>query len=160
MKGEADQRLLLLFSAGDDLYACDAEPIIEVVPLVKLKEIPKSPNYIAGLLNYGGQPIPVINFCELVRGQPAQESLHTRIILFSNPDSKNGELTALGLIAEKVTETTSLNLNEFVDTGMRIQNLPYLGGVLSTQNETVQLMQLDKFFDAMQEIVIYSGVER
>ena len=64
------------------------------------------------------------------------------------------------MIAEKVTETTSLDLNEFVDTGMRIQNLPYLGGVLSTQTETVQLMQLDKFFDAMQEIVVYTGVER
>lgn len=137
MSGDDEKRLMLLFSVGDELFACDAEPVLEVVPSVKLKEIPKAPSFIAGLLNYGGQPVPVIDFCRLLKERPAAESLHTRIILFD---------AGYGLIAERVTETTNLSPSEFEETGL--QTLPFLGGILSTETESVQLVLLKPLFEA------------
>jgi len=46
--------LLLLFEIANGRYALDASQILEIVPLVKLKSIPSTPDYVAGLMNYRG----------------------------------------------------------------------------------------------------------
>ena len=52
--------LLLQFEIGNGRYALETNSIIEIVPLVNLKKIPTSPAYVAGLMNYRGEVIPVI----------------------------------------------------------------------------------------------------
>lgn len=144
---DGQDKLMLLFSAGDELFACDAEPVIEIIPKVKLKEIPFAPKPFAGLLNYGGSPVPIVDFCDMVGQKRAVDSLHTRIILFENPDATTKELKIIGLIAEKVTETTTLSEKAFVNPGLLSNKAPYLSGVISTEGETVQLVLIDVLFN-------------
>lgn len=96
--------LLLLFDTRDGRYALPTEHIIEVVPLVKLKKIPKSPDYVSGLINYRGNPVPVIDLCVLADGPPCEPRFSTRIIMLNYP-LENNTSTFLGLMAEHVTET-------------------------------------------------------
>src|SRR5438105_11295634 len=75
--------LLLTFKIGSDRYALPASQMIEVVPLVSLKKIPQAPPGVAGIFNYHGQPVPVIDLSELTIGIPAQARVSTRIILIN-----------------------------------------------------------------------------
>lgn len=150
MNERSKNRLMLLFSVGSSLFACDAEPIIEIVPKVKLSQIPHTPAYFCGLMNYGGHPVPVIDFCQLIAGRSAQNSLHSRIILFTHP--KEGLPPLLGVVAEKITETTLLSLDDFIKSGVKVEFHPYLEGVYSTEKETVQLVDIEKLFDQMKEL--------
>lgn len=150
MNERSHNKLMLLFSVGSSLFACDAEPILEIVPKVKLSEIPHTPTYFCGLMNYGGHPVPVIDFCQLIAGRYAQNSLHSRIIIFTHP--KEGEPPLMGVIAEKVTETTLLSMDDFIQSGVNIEFHPYLGGVYSTEKETVQLVNIEKLFEQMKEL--------
>ena len=65
--------LFLVFQLGPDRYALDAKRVAEVLPLVDIKSIPHAPNGIAGVFNYRGTPVPVIDLAQLTLGQPARQ---------------------------------------------------------------------------------------
>ena len=73
--------LFFYVQTGSDRYALEAERITEVLPLVGLKKSIRAPPGIAGMLNYHGEFVPVIDLSELALGRPAPPRLSTRIIL-------------------------------------------------------------------------------
>lgn len=151
--------LMLLFYAGNEAYACDTEDVVEIVPKVKLKKVPYLPHYVAGTLNYGGTPIPVIDLCKLISHRESSSSMHTRIIIFRsqglypNSDFSNNSgrqeesFTLMGLIAEKVTETKKIEGERFFKSGIEIPNFPYLKEFFIHEGQTIQLISLPLLLD-------------
>lgn len=129
--------LFLLFQLGKDRYALEASRIVEVLPLVALKQLPQAPGGFAGLFNYRGRPVPALDMCQLTLGQAAAERLSTRIIIVKCPGDR-GEERLLGLIAERATEMLRRNPRDFVDTGFKTKDAPYLGPVLLDPKGTIQ----------------------
>jgi len=121
--------LFLLFQLDKDRYALDASRVIEVLPLLEIRRLPRAPKGVAGVFNYRGQPIPAVDLCQLTLGQPAAERMSTRIVVVSYRGA-SGSSQLLGLIAENATEVIRRDANEFVDTGVKIGAAPYLGPVL------------------------------
>ena len=50
--------LFLLFQLGKERYALEATRVVEVVPLLALKQLPQAPKGVAGIFNYRGRPVP------------------------------------------------------------------------------------------------------
>lgn len=96
--------LLLLFEIGDGRYALDAGVVVEVIPRIHCKQIPLSAHFVAGIINYRGNPVPVIDLCSFHNSVPCANRLSTRIIIV-NHIRKNFKNVHVGLIAERVTET-------------------------------------------------------
>src|SRR5260370_36636373 len=111
--------LFLLFQLGDDRYALEAGRVVEVLPLVELKQLPRAPKAVAGLFNYRGRPVPTVDLCELTLGRPARDRMSTRIFVVKYPDEKGRE-QLLGLIPEQATETLRKDSRDFVDAGFGI----------------------------------------
>ncbi|MBU0728907.1 MAG: chemotaxis protein CheW [Proteobacteria bacterium] len=103
--------LLLLFHTREGRYALATDLIVEIVPLIKMKKIPKAPDYVAGLINYRGNPVPVIDLCSLTEGNPCTPLFSTRIIIINYPFDNNTSKT-LGLIAERATETIKAKVSD------------------------------------------------
>lgn len=118
--------LFLVFRLGQDRYALDATDVVEVVPLVHVKRLPHAPPGLAGLIDYRGEAVPVIDLSELALRQPAQRRMSTRIILLRHG---HGSVPLLGLIAEKATTTLRREAAEFIATGVRNDGAPYLGPI-------------------------------
>ena len=110
--------LLLLFTLGQHRYALAARQVIEVVPLAELKEIPRAPDYVAGVLNYRGTPVPVLDLTRMNQNYPSRVCMSTRIILV-NYNASGATPNILGLMAERVTETTKREREEFASTVLR-----------------------------------------
>ena len=73
--------------------------------MVLLRKIQHVPDYVAGVFNYRGSIVPVIDLCHLIQGTPCRLRFSTRIIMV-NHTTKDG-MHCLGLMAERVTETLS-----------------------------------------------------
>jgi chemotaxis-related protein WspB len=129
--------LFLLFQLGNDRYALEANRVVEIVPMLELKQLPQAPNGFAGLFNYRGRPVPALDLCQLTLGQAAAERLSTRIIVINCPDGRGGQ-RLLGLIAERATEMLRRNPRDFVDPGFKSKEAPYLGPVLLDPKGTIQ----------------------
>lgn len=143
--------LMLLFYCGSAGFALDCETIVEVFPKVKLKKIPgqgEKKAFLAGLFNYGGKPIPVIDICQLIEKRPCSDSMHTRILLIE----KDGHL--LALMGEKVTETLDLSKEQFIESGLKLEGLPFLRGVYSEGDRSIQLFDLPAFYQSLNGLLV------
>jgi chemotaxis-related protein WspB len=132
--------LLLLFEIGNGRYALETSQIIEIVPLVNLKKIPTTPAYVAGLMNYRGKGIPVVDLCQLVDNASIEDAFSTRIIIVSYPIKNLGD-RPLGLIANNVTETVRTKLSKPPPTGVFMDSSLYNGE--ETQGTTNMIQWFD-----------------
>jgi len=146
---------MLLFYVGQDRYACVCEHILEIIPPIELKPIPHTPDYVIGSLIYGGKPLPVIDWCQLVEGTSCHSSFHTRIIIFRF--SQEERVFEFGLMAERVTKTMSVSEEAFMESGVRIGDSPFLGGVLTDERGSIQFVNVERLVDSLQNIICGVG---
>ena len=62
--------LFLLFHLGDDCYAIDASQVVEVLPLVNIKKMLRSPQGVFGTINYHGTFVPIVDLTEMALDSP------------------------------------------------------------------------------------------
>ena len=104
--------LFITFQVGDASYALDARQVIEVIPLVTLRACPGAPASIAGLANYRGTGVPVVDLGRLVGGAPCAIYLSSRIVL-TNYAGAGDQQRTIGLLAETVTNTMERDEADF-----------------------------------------------
>lgn len=135
--------LFLLFQLGNDRYALDASRVVEVLPLVELRSLPEAPRGVAGILNYRGQPVPVVDLCVLTLQRPARECLSTRIFVVQCAHA-GAPPQLLGLIAEQATGMLRRECRDFVSLGMQLEKAPYLGPVTTDAQGMIQWLHEDR----------------
>jgi chemotaxis-related protein WspB len=134
--------LMLLFYVGPDRYALNCSHVVEVIPLVELRKLYHAPEYMAGLFNYRGSIVPVLDLCHLIQGSGSRHCLSTRIILVNYPPThQNSRL--LGLMAERVTDTVDVLKSQFKDQGIHLDNAAYLGQIIMDERGTIQELRLE-----------------
>lgn len=143
--------LLLIFSIDNERYAIESRQVLEVIPLVLLKTLPHKPEYIAGVFNYRGRIVPVIDLRQLMRGQSCSENLSTRIILVNYWESNNIQ-KILGLMAEQVVETLHKSESEFVDPNIQIDAAPYLGKMIVDDRGMIQCLRIEYLLSETQQV--------
>jgi len=129
--------LFLLFELGRERYALDVRQVAEVLPLLAITPIPQAPAAVAGVLNFRGAPVPVIDLSQLTLCRPAERRLSTRIVLVHYPDGA-GDTRLLGLIAERATQTVRREPADFVPSGVTSVGAPYLGPVAADARGLLQ----------------------
>jgi chemotaxis-related protein WspB len=137
--------LALLFYLGKDAFAVDSSKVLEVIPCINLKTLAHAPEHVAGVFDYRGIIVPVIDLSQLLHHSTSKKSLSTRIILFRNPElgqEKAGE-SIIGLMAERVTETRKMSEKDFLPTGVRVDSIPYLAEISSSQNDMIQYIRVE-----------------
>lgn len=150
--------LMLLFYVGDDLYALDSSQVVEVIPRVILRKIHHAPEYVAGLFNYRGGIVPVIDLCHLIQGKPSRSHLSTRIIMV-NYVAKDNTRRCFGLMAERVTETLNKPDTIWVDNGAQTDKpYPYLGGIIMDEKGMIQHIRLEYLLsDSQHQYLLKAG---
>ncbi|MFA7386836.1 MAG: chemotaxis protein CheW [Thiohalobacteraceae bacterium] len=134
--------LCLLLRLGSERYAIDARRIVEVVPMVALRPLPHALPYVAGLFDYRGVLVPVIDLCRLTGPRTCGAFLTTRTVLVDYPDA-DGRSHILGLLAEQVTETVKLKDRDFKNGGVAVDAAPYLGPLIKVGDQLVQLLEIE-----------------
>ena len=146
--------MLLCFSLGDERFALDTKGVQKVVPLVQLKKIPNAPAWVAGVMRYHGQLVPVIDLCALNIQQPAARQMSTRIMVIDYA-AADGSSRLLGLMAEKVTEILRRSAEEFSDPGVQTPDAPWLGGIASDNQEMIQLITAESLLPTEVQTLLF-----
>ncbi|HEY9662819.1 MAG TPA: chemotaxis protein CheW [Allocoleopsis sp.] len=148
--------LMLVFYVGKNLYAIESSRVVEVIPRVSYREVHHVPEYVAGVFNYRGSIVPVIDLCRLIRGTPSKNYLSTRVMMVSYPRSDN-TLRYVGLMAERVIEALDKAEADFKDAGIQTNQAPYLGGIITDRKGMIQRIRLEQLFSDVQHISLLSA---
>ncbi|MBI5769835.1 MAG: chemotaxis protein CheW [Verrucomicrobia bacterium] len=133
--------LFLLFQLGADRYALPAAEVAEVLPLVALKGVPGAPAGVAGLIDYRGTAVPVIDLCALALGRAAARRVSTRVLMVRHPLAR-GDGRLLGVIVERATETLARAPGDFQATGLAGEGARYLGPVVHDPRGLIQRVEI------------------
>jgi chemotaxis-related protein WspB len=154
MRQTQDNRttMLLRFVIGEDSYGVDVAQVVEIVPYVALKRIPRAPDYVAGLLNFRGSSVPVIDVTKLASGRASRTWLSTRVIVVKSKQPQlDGTANLLGLLAEQVTRTVKIPEQAFASAGLErfeAEHSSCLGDVAVTQKGIIQRIEVEQLLSA------------
>jgi chemotaxis-related protein WspB len=136
--------LFILFTLDSERYVIDAtqaERLMSLTPQSPPKAIPGAPSWVAGVIDYEGTPLPVIDLPALALGRPAAQLMSTRIVLVRYPIA--GTVRLLALLLEGATRTIRLNVDAFHDSGLDMPHARYLGPVASNAGGLVQWIRIE-----------------
>jgi chemotaxis-related protein WspB len=129
--------VFLVFELDGGRFALGANQVVEVLPFVAVRPVPHAPSGIAGICEFRGAPVPVVDLSLIALGRPALQRLSTRMVIASCP-GPHGRTRLLALIAEKATATITRDPADFVDSGISNERAAYLGPVASDARGMIQ----------------------
>ena len=105
--------LFVQFEIDGARYVLEASRIAEVLPLVQITRVPEAPRGVAGVFNYRGSPVPVVDLSVLLAGRAAIARFSTRLLLVQCPGERD-TTRVLAVIAEHATGTLQRGAADFV----------------------------------------------
>jgi chemotaxis-related protein WspB len=146
--------LFLVFQLDQDRYALDARQLVEILPLMEVKHLPLAPVGVAGMLDYHGVALPVIDLAALALGRPAAARISTRVLIV---ELSNGR--RLALVAERAQELLQRETSDFAETGVAVDAAPYLGPVTRDARGLVQWISPEQLLSPEVREALFIQVE-
>ena len=139
---------VLLFQVGSEQYAVGTAGVVEVVPAVDLRAVPRTHDAVAGLLEYRGRIVPIVDLCQLFGQGACPRQFSNRIIvcdLATQADAAVPDAVRwIGMLAQNVTRDAVLDPDqEGAHPGPRTPDAPVLGPVLASDAGLVQLVRIE-----------------
>jgi chemotaxis-related protein WspB len=107
--------LFLVFRTGHSHCAVEAKQIVEVLPFLQIDALPGGPAGTAGVINYRGSLLPVIDLAELTTRKPAAP-LHSSRILITRLKSGDFASQFVGVLVEGATQMLRLDPERFAQS--------------------------------------------
>lgn len=148
-------KLYMRFYVDNNRFVFPAQDIIAIVPLVSLHEVPQAPEYVAGILSYHGESVPVIDIRALMTGLRSDNRLSTRIAIVRFTMSK-GKQRLIGLLAERLTEVMRIDESMFKPSGVTNEKARYLGDVVTDNRGILQRLNVAELIPKASQKMLFS----
>ena len=135
---------LLTFTVAGQDYAIESLRVVEVLPLVPARPLPRMPDYMRGIFTYRGGLVPLVDLGLRLADRPPAERLSTRVIVVDLLPPAGCPPRRLGLVAENVISIRSAEDADAALPALDLAAAPFLGRILRLGGRTVQLIEVDR----------------
>jgi len=131
-----DSNQYLTFMLGEEGFAIEISRVREVLDFTDLTKVPRTPDYMRGVINLRGNVVPVIDL-RLQLGMTAVEKTVDTCIVIVEVDI-SADMLHIGMLADSVQEVVDIDTNQ-------IEPAPRLGTRLKTDFIKGMAKRDDKF---------------
>lgn len=142
----------LTFFLGEEQYGIAIDRIKEIIAIMKVTHVPKTPEYMRGVINLRGSIIPVVDTRLRFGMESKDEDMHTAIVIVE-VDKVN-----IGFIVDRVEEVASIDsahLSEPPKFGSHVDT-DFICSMAQMEENVVMILDVLKLFEADELI----GLER
>jgi len=131
---------VVAFQLGNEEYAVDILKVQEINRLLNITRVPRSSEFIEGVINLRGNIIPVINLHKKFHLASSGDTNEKRIIVFQFDEVK------AGIIVDKVSEVLQINSLDIEDTAKVYSSADAesITGVAKVDDRLLILLDLEK----------------
>jgi len=143
-----ETRQYLTFKLEEEVFAVDISKVREVLDFTKITKVPRSPDFMLGVLNLRGSVVPVIDMRLKFKTSEANNTENTSIIILEI--ILDGETTVLGALVDSVQEVTDLDPDQIAPApriGTRLKT-EFIHGMGKRDDEFIIILEIDKVFSA------------
>ncbi len=140
LKETKDLKEFLCFRIGEEEYALHVSFVKEIIKNRPLTEVPKTIDFILGVISIRGEVLPVFDLKKLLDIPLTAISINSKIIIIDN----NGE--KVGLVVDGVTQILKISQDEIEETPMNISGAKKecIKGITMKDNKMVRILDMEK----------------
>lgn len=133
------QTQYIIFSAGREEFGVTIDSVREIIKTSIITPIPKSPDFIKGIINVRGEIVTVINIKSLFCLAEDEVSESKHIIVIKPSDC------LFGFIVDEVIEVLRVDNDKIKKCyELNQENEKYVSGILSYKGRLIVLLNLEK----------------
>lgn len=138
----------LSFNLGEEEFAAHVGKVLNILEMTKITEVPRSPDYMKGVINLRGAVLPVIDTRIKFGMTPTEYTTNTCIVVMEV--EMEGDMVQVGALVDSVQAV--LELDE-----AQIQPPPSIGskyksefiyGVAKVEENFIMLLDMEKVFSS------------
>ena len=150
----------LSFMLDNEVFATDVENVLEILDVKTITKVPKSPDYIKGVINLRGSVLPVVDLKRIFGLPPVEINENTCIIVLSV--DIDGEQITLGALVDAVSEVLEIakdSIEPAPSIGKKY-NADFLQGMWEKDEAFIMLLNVNNVFAREELSVIKESVEK
>ncbi len=136
----------LTFTLGEELFAVNIEKAVSIIEVQKYTKVPRSPDYMKGVVNIRGKVLPIIDTRMKFGMSPIAETKTTVIIVFYV--KIDGEYDEIGALVDEPGTIIELNEDQISDApsiGAKYKS-ELIKGTFKHNDKFALLINIDKVF--------------
>ncbi len=120
---ETHAGLYLTFALAEELYGLEILVVQEIIQLVPITVVPRTPDFVRGVINLRGRVIPVVDLRRKF-GMDAVEDTEQSCIIVVEVAAREGTIT-MGVVVDRVAEVLDVSVAQ-------IEPAPAFGAAVDT----------------------------
>src|SRR5579863_3733059 len=148
VKEITETRQYLTFKLGNEVFATDVAKVREVLDLTAITAIPRTPEFMAGVINLRGSVVPVVDLRLCFEMSKTESTRNTCIVVVEVV--LDGETTVIGALADSVEEVIDLE-PEQIEPAPRIGahiRTDFIRGMGKRDTQFIMILDIDRVFSA------------
>jgi len=137
----------LTFNLCSEEYAIEILKVREIIGLMEITAVPRTPDYIRGVINLRGKVISLVDLRTKFGMEPAEDTDQTCIIVMDI--SRDGDVVQTGILVDSVSEVLDIEEGDIEDTpsfGAGL-NTDFILGMAKSKGSVKILLNIDKVLD-------------
>ncbi len=138
----------LTFKLGDEEFAAHVGKVLNILEMTKITEVPKSPNYMTGVINLRGSVLPVIDTRIKFGMTPTEYTASTCIVVMDI--DLEGESVHVGALVDAVQAVIEIEHDQIMpppSLGNKYRS-EFIEGVANVNDTFVMILNMDEVFSS------------
>ena len=138
----------LTFDLADEEYGLEILRVREIIGMMEITPVPRTPDFVLGVINLRGKVIPVADL-RLKFGLPYKEPDDRTCVIVVEVQSE-GETVQMGIVVDRVNEVVDVKASEVEPTpsfGVALDTA-FILGMAKVGNKVKILLDIDKVLTA------------
>lgn len=133
---------LVTFTIDNEEYAVNIADVIEIIRLPKVQPLPKSPDFMKGIINLRGTVVPIVDIRTRFNLQSVNDNALKRTIIVKVDEQK------IGMIVDSVSKVIRINSDEIKEPPQftSVIGSEYIEGVIMLQERMIILLNVNRIF--------------
>ena len=153
-----ETRQYLTFKLGDEVFATDVAKVREVLDFTTITKIPRTPDFMSGVINLRGNVVPVVDLRLCFEMSKTVKTVNTCVVVVEM--MLDGEPTVIGALADSVEEVIDLEPDQIEPApkiGTQIRT-DFIKGMGKRDAQFIMILDIDRIFSA-EELSAVRGAE-
>jgi len=152
-----ETRQYLTFKLANEIFAIDVSKVREVLDFTSVTKIPRTPEFMSGVINLRGNVVPVVDLRLCFEMSHTEKTVNTCIVVVEM--LVEGEPTVIGALADSVEEVVDLEPDQ-------IQPAPRMGTQVRTDfikemgkrdAQFIMILDIDRVFSTQELSAVRSA---
>lgn len=136
---------IVVFTLDELKYALPLNLVIRVIHAVEIRNLPKAPAIVAGIINVKGEIIAVIDVRKRFGLTSREIEADDQLIIADTGKRK------VALWVDAVTGVENIDSNQRVDTSENLSYAKYINGVVKVNDHLILIYDLEQFLNLEEE---------